>query len=269
MIERDRMAEPLERPAGFQSWSNLAFVHWRVPIQALRDVVPQPLSLDTWEDQAWLGMVAFEMSRIRPWWSPALPYLSAFPETNLRTYVHLDGAGPGVWFFSLDASRWLAVQAARWGWGLNYCWSRMRVQRRYSSVVDSPQAPSDSKVLLATPHQTDCVLSEVDYHSQRVWGQPAGVDLQLSIAGQQQPRTAEPNSLEYFLCERYLLYTMSAKRQLFKARVHHAPYPLLDAKVEACRQNLTETIGCRVDQIEHVIFSPGVEVRVYSLQSLP
>ena len=43
-----------------------------------------------------------------------------FLEINVRTYVHLDGEGPGVFFLSLEASSWLAVKAARFGWGLPY-----------------------------------------------------------------------------------------------------------------------------------------------------
>ena len=41
-----------------------------------------------------------------------LPWVSAFPELNVRTYVHRDGV-PGVWFLSLEASNPFAVAGAR------------------------------------------------------------------------------------------------------------------------------------------------------------
>lgn len=247
LIDRTRMPEPSMPPAGFQRWSNLAFVHWRVPLEPLRALVPQSLSIDTWDGDAWLGMVAFTMSGVRPAWAPALPYLSAFPETNLRTYVHLNGAEPGVWFFSLDASRWLAVQAARWGWGLNYRLSRMRVTGSYA------------------PERANRPV-QITYQSSRRRGPPCQVSIQLAVPSGQTVRAAPLDSLEYFLCERYLLYTLSSRKQLWKARVHHAPHPLLDAQLMVCGQGLTESIGCCVEWPEHIVFSPGVDVRVYPMQ---
>ena len=249
MIDRQRMSQPSGQPAGFQNWSNLAFVHWRVPLAALRQLVPQALTIDTWQDEAWLGMVAFSMSGIRARGFPALPYLCAFPETNLRTYVHLRGGGPGVWFFSLDASRWLAVQLARWGWGLNYCWSRMHVRCSYNGAVDFDQR---------------AVPTKVEYFSHRVSGAAAAVRMCLEIEPGQSPLAAAADSLEYFLCERYLLYTVR-RRQLLQARVYHEPYPLIQAHLSACTQSLVDTIGCRVGAADHVIFSPGVRVQVYPL----
>lgn len=268
-IDRARMREPSAGPAGYQNWSNLAFVHWRVPAERLRAVVPEPLVLDTWEGEAWLGLVAFEMSGVRTWWSPTVPYLSAFPETNLRTYVHLRGAGPGVWFFSLDASRALAVQAARWGWGLNYRWSHMCVNCIYDPSkppAEPPLPTGDAAPPTMRGGKVQRIPREVEYHSQRWIGPPAGVDLHVAVAPQSQTRFAEPNSLEYFLCERYRLYCLTQRGRLLTARVYHAPYPLVDAQIKECQQDLTDTIGCPVGQAEHVVFSPGVQVRVYALE---
>lgn len=246
-LNRSRPTEPTAPPAGYQHWSNLAFVHWRVPARILQGLIPQPLSIDTWEGDAWLGMVAFSMSEVRPAWGFALPYLSTFPETNLRTYVHFQGAEPGVWFFTLDASRWLAVQAARFGWGLNYRWSRMRVTN----------IPAPGRAERATCWQ---------YRSRRWLGEPGRVDMRLVVSPGQKTRTAEPDSLEYFLCERYLLYTLRGGKQLWKARVYHTPYPLQDAELLTCEQSLADSIGFPLGWPKHVIFSPGVRVSVYGLE---
>src|SRR5437867_2588447 len=85
-----------------QTWHDLLFAHWPVPAVALRPVIPAFLDVDTFEGEAWIGVVPFRMSGVHPRFVPSLPGLSAFPELNVRTYV-TDGERPGVWFFSLDA----------------------------------------------------------------------------------------------------------------------------------------------------------------------
>jgi uncharacterized protein YqjF (DUF2071 family) len=110
-VEIDRVS-PAERPAGRasqrQTWLELLFLHWSVPTEALRPLVPPRLQIDTYEGQAYLGLVPFTMTGVRPLWFPAVPGLSSFHEVNVRTYVHQDGCEPGVWFLSLDASNLLA-----------------------------------------------------------------------------------------------------------------------------------------------------------------
>src|SRR4051812_6430821 len=98
---------------GFMRWHDLLFAHWRVSAKQLRPWIPSSLQIDTWQGEAWLGIVPFRMSDVGPRLTPAVPGLSAFPEINVRTYVTIDDK-PGVWFFSLDATEKLAVRAARW-----------------------------------------------------------------------------------------------------------------------------------------------------------
>src|SRR5579871_2480588 len=93
-------------------WHDLLFMHWPVPVDQLRPLIPPALAIETFDGMAWLGLVPFRMSGVRPRFVPALPWLSAFPELNVRTYVTSAGK-PGVWFFSLDAANPLAVHGAR------------------------------------------------------------------------------------------------------------------------------------------------------------
>jgi uncharacterized protein YqjF (DUF2071 family) len=89
-----------------QTWNDLLFAHWPLPPALVAPLLPAGLPLDTFDGQAWIGVVPFHMSGIRLRFTPPLPWLSAFPELNVRTYVTLDGK-PGVFFFSLDAAnRW-------------------------------------------------------------------------------------------------------------------------------------------------------------------
>ena len=57
---------------------------------------------------------------------PDLPWISAFPELNVRLYVERDGR-PGVWFLSLDAANALAVWAGRRFFHLPYHRARMSI----------------------------------------------------------------------------------------------------------------------------------------------
>src|SRR5215212_7393217 len=119
----DRIAptrRPEDRPAGFQRWRHLLFLHWEVPAAAVQALLPAELDVDTFEGRAYVGVVPFTMRDVSPWWSPSVPGISNFDELNVRTYVHYKGSEPGVWFFSLDAASTLAVAAARAGWSLPY-----------------------------------------------------------------------------------------------------------------------------------------------------
>src|SRR5688500_17865980 len=95
-----------------QSWHDLLFAHWPVKAEALRELVPPGLELDLFDRQAWLGIIPFHMTNVAPRGVPALPWVSAFPELNVRTYVRV-GDRPGIFFFSLDAGNPLAVTMAR------------------------------------------------------------------------------------------------------------------------------------------------------------
>ena len=101
------------------TWRDLLFMHWPVDVDALRPLVPPSLSIDTFDGSAWLGVVPFDMTGVRPHFLPAVPGLSNFPEINLRTYVTAEDR-PGVWFFSLDAHSRLAVRLARTTFHLPY-----------------------------------------------------------------------------------------------------------------------------------------------------
>src|SRR5215213_4847795 len=112
--------EPGQQVLLHQNWHHLLFLHWEVPAAALQALLPPRLTLDTYEGKAYVGLVPFTLTGVRPILTPPLPWISSFHEINVRTYVHLDGRDPGVWFFSLDASSMIAVAAARAAYHLSY-----------------------------------------------------------------------------------------------------------------------------------------------------
>jgi len=207
---------PWPLPAGTwviaQSWHDLLFAHWPVPEAVLRPHVPAALAIDTFEGQSWLGVVPFRMSGVRLRWTPTIPWLSAFPELNVRTYVAADGK-PGVWFFSLDAANPIAVALARAWFHLPYFRARMSCEERNGWI---------------------------DYRSGRAHrGAPCGV-----FYGRYRPVGTifypQRGSLEHFLTERYCLYAADGTGQVLRGEIHHAPWPLQTAEAELTSNTMPE-----------------------------
>lgn len=242
----DRIAptlRPDDRPQGFQRWRNLAFLHWEVPADAIQRLLPEGLTVDTFDSRAFVGVVPFTMRDVAPSWAPSVPGISNFHELNVRTYVH-DGSRPAVWFFSLDAAGTVAVIAARAGWGLPYFRASMEL---------------------------DIQESEVRYQSKRRWPGPKPADLSLHYRiGEpiNDQGIAEPGTLEHFLAERYLLFALQGGA-LHVGQVHHKPYPLHRAEVITVEQTMTTAAGIPAEGAPfHALYSPGVDVDIYDLKAV-
>jgi uncharacterized protein YqjF (DUF2071 family) len=183
-----------------QTWHDLLFAHWPIPPREMRTLVPQRLTLDTFDGQCWVGIAPFHMSGIRGHALPPLPGLSRFPELNVRTYV-IYGGNPGVYFFSLDAANLPAVWAARRFYHLPYFHAAMTAESRDSSIFYCSRRYRSS--------------AEFRGHYR-----PTG-KVQLSVKG----------SIEHWFTERYCLYT-THREEVYRGEIHHAPWPLQPAEAE-------------------------------------
>lgn len=223
-----------------QNWYNLLFAHWPVPASEVRRLVPAGLNIQEFEGTSWFGVVPFHMTGVMRRPIPNLPWVSAFPELNLRLYVERDGK-PGVWFLSLDASNPLAVWAAKRYFYLPYWHSRMRFHREAERVrFRSDYAGPSRKVQF-----------EADYYP-------------IS-----EPYLAPAGSLERFLTERYCLYSQSPRGGLYRCEVHHKPWPLQKAAGTVLADQLLAPHGLTTRGAAPILhYSPGVEVVVWSLEEL-
>lgn len=234
----DRL-EPTRRPSlpvvGTHRWRSLLFLHWTVPEDVLRPLVPDGLSLDLHDGVAYVGLVPFVMREIRSkFWPRKLGF--NFLETNVRTYVHCNGR-PGVYFLSLDADSRPAVWGARRCWGLPY---------HFSNIAMSQEGES------------------VHYNVRRSTGRAAmnvvyepGEWLGPSPAG----------SLEHFLIERYLLF-VSRRGRILAGHVHHEPYPVQTARVLEIDDSLLQAAGIKgvSGPPAYAHYSAGVDVDIFGLQ---
>jgi uncharacterized protein len=211
---------PWPMPAGpwtmAQTWHDLLFAHW--PIAAaqlrttLRPLIPAALEIDTFQNEAWIGVVPFRMSSVRFRVTPAFPALSAFPELNVRTYV-THGGKPGVWFFSLDAANAIAVSVARAWFHLPYFNARMRCENR---------------------------AGWIEYSSERTHRGARNANLRMRFRPTGDIFHAQPGTLEYFLTERYCLYAADARGRVSRGEIQHAPWPLQPAQAEFQHNTMVE-----------------------------
>jgi uncharacterized protein YqjF (DUF2071 family) len=214
-VLREQAHRPWDVPARpwlqAQTWRDVLLAHWAVPVHELRRVVPEVLPIDTFGGQAWIAVTPFEVSGLRARGTPPAPVISRFAEINVRTYTTLGGR-PGIYFFSLDAASWLAVAAARWIYRLPYFRARIALER---------------------------LDGEIRYRSARVDGD-ARLRLRYRPAGE--PLAAKPGTLEYFLTERYCLYTVG-RGGVRRAEIHHPPWPLQPAHASIADNTMTAAAG--------------------------
>lgn len=198
-----------------QSWLDLLFAHWRVEAAQLRDVLPPGLELEEMDGSAWIGVTPFEVRALRLRFAVPAPFVSVFPELNVRTYVTVGGK-PGIYFLSLDAASRLAVVAARRTYRFPYFHAEMSVRRQGGSV---------------------------EYRSERdsASGPPARFRAAYAPVGE--PFEAAPESLEWKLTERYCAYTLDEKRRILRAEIHHRPWQLHEADAEIAENTMTAPFG--------------------------
>lgn len=208
-----------------QTWHDLLFAHWRVDAARLRARIPKEFELDLFDDSAWLGVVPFHMTNVAPRGVPSLPWISAFPELNVRTYVRV-GDRPGVFFFSLDAGSPVAVTAAR-------------------ALLNLPYYPATMSVSSAG--------DRIEYRSVRKSGDPA--DLTATYEPQGTPFEAMEGTLEYFLTERYCLYNNDRRGAPYRLEIHHPPWSLQPARATFERNTMAAALGLSLGRPATVHFA--------------
>ena len=200
-----------------QSWHDLLFAHWPVDDRMLQEKVPPGLPIDRYDGQAWVGIVPFHITNLAPRGVPSSPFVSAFPELNVRTYVTLDGK-PGVYFFSLDAGSSLAVAGARTLFHLPYFTAAMDVQVEMDTV--RYRSERATKMRTASFEATYRPIGPIE--------------------------RPEPGTLEHFLTERYCLYTVDASFHARRLQIHHPRWPLQRAEAAIRVNTMAEAAGLRL-----------------------
>jgi uncharacterized protein len=202
-----------------QTWHDLLFAHWPMDPAVLRPIVPRFFDLDLFAGDAWLGIVPFTMSNVSARHVPSLPWLSAFPELNVRTYVTASDK-PGVLFLSLDAGNALMARAARLAFNLPYHPASMRVVRTEDGILyESFRSSRGNAEFVAT------------YRAEGPADVPA------------------PGSLADFLTGRYCLYHVDRHGRPYRLEIHHDPWTLQSVDVEITRNTMAAANGLTLPRV--------------------
>jgi uncharacterized protein YqjF (DUF2071 family) len=232
---------PDGRWAWRQSWRDLLFAHWPVPAVAIRPLVPDGLKLQEFDGASWVGIVPFRMAGVMRRPLPDLPWVSAFPELNVRVYVEADGKA-GVWFLSLDATNALAVFAARRYFHLPYYQARIDIIEEggvfhYLCVRRGNEETRENKAAVFEARYRP--TSEV--------------------------YAATPGTLEHFLTERYCLYAERSDGAIYRTEVHHRQWPLQRAEAEIGANTMSAAGGLPVSGPPALLhFSRRIDVVVWN-----
>lgn len=227
------LGAPVRRALLVQRWTDLVFLHWRYPAATLAALLPPGLEVDTYDGDAWVGLIPFTMEGVGfPKLAP-LPHVGRFPEVNVRTYVRAHGRR-AVWFFSLDVDRLAAAVPARVAYRLPYCAGA------------------------ATHERTDVgFASDVD----RRWPRSvAGATTHLRVRGLDEPIDTP---FSHFLTDRWRLFSPGRAGTIREAPVEHEPWRLFAAEPTAVDDGLLAAAGLPMPVgAPHAMWSPGVDVRV-------
>jgi len=222
-----------------QSWCDLLFAHWPIPSEELRPYVPKPLKVQEFNGTSWVGIVPFRMEGVmhRPF--PDLPWISSFPEINVRLYVEYEDK-PGVWFLSLDTTNSLAVWAARRYFHLPYYKAQISVEK------------------------------QGDYYHYNSYRQRANVvDFKAKYAPSSNSYEAKAGSLEHWLTERYCLYAKSSEGDLYRSEVHHLPWPLQKAEAEFATNKMLSPFDISLPDTSPLLhFASRLDVVVWSPEKI-
>ncbi|MEW6471486.1 MAG: DUF2071 domain-containing protein [Actinomycetota bacterium] len=226
--------ERVSRPAACQRWQSLSFLHWRYRPDDVQRLLPDGLVVDTFDGDAWVGLTPFLLVDMRPLCLPPVPWLSTFPETNLRTYVRDENGIDGLWFLSLDVASAATVFGGRSAFWVPYHWATMSVDE----------------------------MGPVRYRSRRrgPLGSSPGHDITVR-AGSPVPQEDRPLLVD-FLTGRWRTFTRIAGR-LAVVPVEHQAWPLYNAEVSALQEDLVCASGLPAPKTAPLAhFSPGVDVRL-------
>jgi uncharacterized protein len=159
----------------------------------------------------------------------------------MRTYVYDYQGNPGFWFYSLDTNQKLAVEIARRFFGLPYFHASMKAELTSNSgfIRYTSLRRDVSKEFCSTFHYR----GNGDFH------------------------LAEPETLDFFLVERYLLFTRKGTN-IHTARVHHLPYQISEAEVSLWDDHLFHINGLTRPgrPPDHSVYAATCDVKVYAME---
>lgn len=222
---------PFALPTGswqyYQEWNKALFLHWKIPFDELRKSVPERLELDTFESEAYISLVAFQMQKIRPKHLPAVKFISDFEEINLRTYVINDGKA-GVYFLNIEAEKYLSAFVA--------------------------------KKLSGLPYEKSNIFRKGNRFSSQNTFKKFHLEAEFEAKEKLQTKTG----LDHWLTERYCLY-LEDRNQLFRFDIHHKEWEIRNVEIKKLSLSYELKNNYLINSHPDLIhYSEGVKVLAWS-----
>lgn len=218
---------PSQKWTYYQEWRDAIFIHWKIPFETLRPLIPKELTPDSYNGEYYVSLVAFTMKNIRPRHLPAFPPVSTFHEINLRTYTKHENKA-GVYFLSIEAEKAISAFLARTLSGLPY---QKAIIQRSSETYSSVNTKANQQLELAY----------------RI-GKPI---LNKSL-------------VDSWLTERYCLHLVEQNR-IYTFDIHHLEWPLAELKIKTQQLHYKVgdlNLGSMAPDSSH--YSDGVQVLAWN-----
>lgn len=220
-----------------QTWNDVLLANYPIKLDVLRKLVPDVLPLDQFDGMGWIGVVPFHMTGIRLRGMPPVPGTDRFPELNIRTYVTINGK-PGVYFFSLDAPKRLAVWLAQTFYSMPYFFADTKMKNNRS-------------------------VFEFE-NTRRTEGEEAKFVCNYQPVSE--PFHTIKGSFDYWMTERYCFYTVNKKGVPLRCDILHLPWLLQQVEAEISHNTMLSSQGILIEGVQPILhFSKKVEVRTWPL----
>jgi hypothetical protein len=222
-----------------QTWRNVLFLHWPIPPEYLRPLVPSALQIDIYQGQAWLGIIVFELEGIYPRGLSRLSFTPPFPEINVRTYVTYKGE-PGIYFLSIDVHNWASLQIAKRWYHLPYHPSKVSLKKKGKSLHFEARRKNKPLYYIKGSYTPSDEL----------------IDIRI-------------NQLDYWLTERYRLYSSNRFSNIYTAKIDHPPWSLQKASVTLDQNTLFTPFEFNLAEdtpIAH--YSDGMQTNFWNIKKL-
>ncbi|PKD16193.1 hypothetical protein APR41_10425 [Salegentibacter salinarum] len=208
----------------YQEWQDVIFLHYKVDIDALKNYVPAELSIDTFDGDAWISVVAFTTRNVKPRGLPSFSPLSDFHEINIRTYIK-DGKRSGIYFLSLEAAKIISAELTKLITELPYIFTEINREKGLFSGKNK------------------------DYNS--------FFDVKYEVK-----EIKEKDKLDSWLMERYALF-QDGREHIIVFEVLHQPWELRNLNLTSKMIKYPPFAGFFINEPDRLGYSPGVEVLVW------
>jgi uncharacterized protein YqjF (DUF2071 family) len=169
---------------------------------------------------------------------------------------------PGVWFFSLDAANSLAVWGARTLYSLPYFNATMRLNPT-ANTIDYSSVRSDRQTYLQF-FAAEAAGFPADFGRSQ-FHEPPPARFAASWQIHEPLPLSQPGDVEFFLTERYCLYSYDDGR-LFRSRIFHDRWPLQAASVRSCESTMIESLGVAQPEGEPLLhYAESIAVDIWPL----